>query len=276
MVKKDSLLPIGMGILIGLVMSGILAGASSYGSPPRWPESTGETVYQDGKLTVDASHIGEGYFVASVPGGSKHRLKLRVTKDEFTLTYDLNGEGQAEVFPLQLGSGDYEIGLYENIAAKKYAQEGHMILTAALSSEDIAFLYPNQYVNYTSDSPIVEKAVELCASCTEKEAYEAVCDFMRSEFVYDFVRAVTVNAGSLPDIEGCYETRMGICQDLSALMVGILRTQGIPARLMIGYADNNYHAWTSAEVDGEERFFDPTAELNAIAKPEEYSLERFY
>ena len=276
MIKKDSLFPVGTGILTGLVMAGIIAGASSFGSPPRWPESTGETVYQDGKLSVDAGNISEGYFYAGVPEGCSHRLKLRVVKDDFTLTYDLNGEGVSEVFPLQLGSGDYEISLYENVAGKKYAQEGYVRLSAELSSEDVAFLYPNQYVNYTSDSPIVEKAAEICTSLGEKEAYEAVCEFMRSEFAYDFVQAVTVSAGSLPDIERCYSTRIGICQDLSALMVGMLRTQGIPARLMIGYADSNYHAWTTAIVDGEERFFDPTAELNAIAPPQDYSLERYY
>ena len=69
---------------------------------------------------------------------------------------------------------------------------------------------------------------------------------------------------------------MGVCQDLSAIMVCMLRTQGIPARLMIGYADKQYHAWVVADVGGEEKFFDPTAALSAISKVKAYTLERYY
>ena len=64
--------------------------------------------------------------------------------------------------------------------------------------------------------------------------------------------------------------------EASALMVCMLRSQGIPARLMIGYADKNYHAWTVTSVANKEVFFDPTAALNAISKPVSYSVERYY
>ena len=211
-----------------------------------------------------------------MPEGTKHRLKLRVSKGDETLTYDLNGEGRTEVFPLQLGSGEYEISLYENISGKKYARQGSAYISAALVREDICFLYPSQYVNYTDASAIVAKAEELCGGRTEEEAYGQVQSFMKSDFGYDYVRALTVSAGDLPDIDGAYEKRMGICQDLSAVMVGMLRCRGIPAKLVIGYADDNYHAWTLAEVDGKEMFFDPTAALNAITEPKEYTTERFY
>ena len=69
---------------------------------------------------------------------------------------------------------------------------------------------------------------------------------------------------------------MGVCQDLSAIMACKLRTQGIPCKLMIGYADKQYHAWTVSIINGEEVFYDPTAALNAISKVKEYTLERFY
>ena len=51
---------------------------------------------------------------------------------------------------------------------------------------------------------------------------------------------------------------------------------GVPARMMIGYADANYHAWTETFIGGEAVFFDPTAALEAISKPKEYSVERYY
>ena len=262
------LLPV---ILLALSVFAVLAGDGI----ARWPQQSGTQMYNDGQLTVDASNSQEGYFMAAGPA-SDGRLKLRVIKGDMSLTYDLNTEQAFEVFPLQLGSGTYEISLYKNIGGKKYAQEGTVVLDVSLTDENAAYLYPNQYIHYSEEDPFVAKADELCAGMGDREAFDAVSSFITSEFVYDFIRALTVQAGELPDLEGCYEKRMGICQDLSAVMVAMLRSRGIPSRMMIGYADANYHAWTETIIDGETIFFDPTAELNAITKPKEYLIERFY
>ena len=245
-------------------------------SEARWPEASGSAVESNGKLQLDVSNKSEGYFYASVPGGASHRLKLRVEKDGMTLTYDLNTNGEAEIFPLQLGSGSYTISLYENVGGKKYAQQGGASLYTELSREDVAFLYPNQYINYNQYSMLVEKAAALCDGLDEESTYKMVCDFMSSEFVYDFVRAITISAGELPDLDGCFDKRMGICQDLSGVMVAMLRTLGIPGRMIIGYADNNYHAWTMTNVNGEDKFFDPTAAVGGISTIKDYSTERYY
>ena len=40
-------------------------------------------------------------------------------------------------------------------------------------------------------------------------------------------------------------TGKGICFDYAALMVGMLRSQGVPCKLVVGYAGKAYHAWVS-------------------------------
>ena len=240
-----------------------------------WPER-GDTVKKDGKEKVDVSNIEDGYFMAAVQKANKHKLKLQVVHGDEKLTYDLNSDGDYEVFPLQLGEGKYTIALYENVSGKKYSQEGKISISVKLKSENRPFLYPNQYVNYKKTTEAVLKAAELCEGKSQKEAFDIICNFMKTSFVYDYVKAVTIKAGMLPDIDGAYSKKMGVCQDLSAIMVCMLRTQGIPCKLMIGYADKQYHAWTTSIIDGEEIFFDPTAALNAISKVRDYSLERYY
>ena len=37
----------------------------------------------------------------------------------------------------------------------------------------------------------------------------------------------------------------GICFDYAALMTGMLRSQGVPCKLVVGYAGTAYHAWIS-------------------------------
>ena len=82
--------------------------------------------------------------------------------------------------------------------------------------------------------------------------------------------------GTLPDIDGCYASKTGICQDLAALAACMLRVQGIPTRLMIGYAGKMYHAWNTVIINGEEVLYDPTLELSAIDSGLTYTVERYY
>ena len=272
--RKHSILRIG-GTIFFLAMLclafGMVANASS--ADAVWPESSGEVVQADGKLVVDASHMEQGYIMCCVSAPTKHKLKIRMTYGNGAqLTYDLDNAGDYEVFPLQLGSGNYEFALFENVSGSKYSSEGKITLSAKLTDENAAFLVPNQYVNYVQTTNAVLKSDEIC---TDGDIYQRVCDFMASEFSYDFVRAKTIAAGTLPEIDQCFDNRAGICQDLSAVMICMLRVQGIPAKLMIGYADKYYHAWTVAVVDGKEVFFDPTAAIGAL-NCSKYTIERFY
>jgi len=245
---------------------------------------TGKSVKSDGKLSVDYSHSDQGYIMVKSKK-SKKKLKVRVTykdakdknKDSY-LNYDLNNGGDYEVFPLQFGDGNYIVALYENASGKKYTEEGKIKLKVALEDPRISFLYPNQYVNYDDKTPCVVTAGEICEGMTDQaQIYKTICDYIKGHFVYDFIKSVSVKAGVLPDIDGCWEKHKGICQDLSAMSCAMMRSQGIPAALIIGtLGSNTYHAWVVAWVNGEERFWDPTAELNASSKKETYTTERYY
>lgn len=241
-----------------------------------WPAATGDKVYKDGGLTVDASHCSDGYIMVHGPETDR-RLKVRITRGDVIFTYDLNGAGEYEVLPLQLGSGGYRCTLYKCVQGNRYAQEGRVDFSANMENEESAFLCPNQYVDYGPDSAAVALSMEICQGLEgDSEKFEAIKKYLTRNFVYDFVKAATVAPGAMPDVDGCLEKRMGICQDLAALAASMLRVQGIPAKLVIGYADANYHAWNSVLVDGEYRLMDITSEINAISKNVTYTVERFY
>jgi len=242
------------------------------------PKATGKTVKKDGKLTIDCSNMSEGYIMVKTNKKSSKRMKVQVATAGAKLNYDLNNKGDFEVFPLQFGSGKYQVSLFENASGKKYSKEGTVKLSVKMDNELSCFLYPNQYVSYDENTACVKQADKLCKGMTDqKEIFKTVCSYVTSNFVYDYIKSVTVKPGLLPDIDGCWKNKMGICQDLSAMTCAMLRSQGIPARLMIGTVGaNNYHAWVVAVVDGEERFFDPTAELQASNKNDTYTTERYY
>ena len=271
MKKRIVLTALALGLLLAAALA-LFAAAEA-----RWPAAPGKSVKKDGKLQVDVANISEGYFQAALRSKSSKRMKLRVEKSGETLTYDLNGSADYEVFPLQLGNGTYKITLYENVSGKKYSPAGSLSIKVSMKDTEACFYYPNQMVNYTKKTDAVAEAEKLCkGKKKDQDKYDLVCNYMKKNFVYDYMKAFNVTTGMLPDIEEAWKKHMGICQDLSAIMCCMLRTQGLPARLMIGNADKTYHAWVVVNFGGKEHFFDPTAAVNGISKVKKYTLERYY
>jgi len=62
---------------------------------------------------------------------------------------------------------------------------------------------------------------------------------------YDTELAENVKSGYLPVLDKVLESKKGICFDYAALMTGMLRSQGVPCKLVVGYAGTIYHAWIS-------------------------------
>ena len=247
------------------------------------PVASGKKVLKADKLTVDASNADQGYIMVKGPK-TKTRMKVTVEITGTKLQYDINGEGEYEVFPLQLGRTNYTVSLWRQVEGKKYGKIGQVKVAAKMEDELSCFLYPNQYVSYDENTPCVKFAEEeLCKGMTDqKEIYDAICKYVvGGTFVYDYIKSVTIKPGQLPQIDECWNNRMGICQDLSAMTCAMLRSQGIPARLMIGTVGTDpkktiYHAWVMAVVNGKDEFFDPTAELGGSSKTATYTPERYY
>ena len=242
------------------------------------PEASGAKVQKDGKLLVDSSNSADGYIMVKT-AQDKKRMKLRISIGGSALNYDINNEGNFEVYPLQFGRVNYTVTLYRNVEGKKYKEVGQVTVSPKGMEDELrCFLFPNQYVNYTADTECVKVACDLCKDLkTQPEIYKAVCNYVVKNFSYDFIKSVTVQSGVLPDIDYCWNNKMGICQDLSALTCAMLRSQGVPARLIIGtLGSGTPHAWVLAVVNGEDKFFDPTAELNASSKTDTYTTERWY
>ena len=243
-----------------------------------WPEASGTRVYRDGGFQIDSSNSTLGYVMIRGPKSEKE-LKLRIKKDDTTLTYDLNMEGQYEVFPLQLGSGRYRIQLFRNSGQNRYTEIGDYSVNTELYREDAAFLVPNQYVDYTPETKAVLMSWDMCANAaTDREKFDLIRDFIRNNFVYDYMQAVnlSVRSGTLPDIDWCFTYRRGICQDLSAVAACMLRVENIPAKVVIGYANNSYHAWVELTADGVELRYDPTADIVKQYRDVVYCPERWY
>lgn len=240
-----------------------------------YPSADGLTVLTDHDTTVDASHADQGYIMVRHAPYDK-RLKLRIVKDTQTYTYDLDSTGAFETFPLGFGSGQYQLQVFRQASGSRYAPAGSLSFNVQLTDDTLPYLYPNQYVWYTPQSTAVARGAELCEGLsTDAQRLQAVHDFVVSSISYDVELAQTVASGYLPSVDAVLASGKGICFDYAALTACMLRSQGVPTQLVIGYADRIYHAWNRVLVDGEWLHVDTTADANHM-NVKQYTQERVY
>lgn len=231
---------------------------------------------QNNQLVIDSSGINDGYFFAAVVRPTNKKLKLRVIKDKDTQTYDLKNNGTFEMFSLQFGSGCYQIALYENAYSNKYSTVGIIYLNVELKNKNCCYLIPNQYINYHQIPELITLTKQICIAQSKNENLKIIKSYIKNNFAYDFIKAVKIQKNMLPDIKRTLEKRMGICFDLASLAVAMFRIMGIPAKLVIGMADKQYHAWVEIIGENKSTLYDPTQEINAIGKVKDYIPERYY
>lgn len=198
----------------------------------------------NGQASVDCSALSKGYVAASAK--SDKRLKFQVVKGDTTYNYDLSSDGTPSVYPLQSGNGSYTFRVMENVADTKYACIYSVEKSVDLKDEFQPFLRPSDYVNYNKESQCVAKAAELASK--EQDALgviSAIFDYICDTVKYDHKKAETVQSGYLPDPDETMTTGKGICIDYAALGAAMMRSQGIPVKMVFGYVspDDLYHAW---------------------------------
>ena len=201
---------------------------------------------------IDYSHTEDGYVMAQFTAQTDKRLKVQVKGPSTTYTYNLP-RGQWTVFPLSDGNGSYQVVVYQNVTASQYATVLSANFSVSLQDEFVPFLRPNQYVDYSSAKNTVDKGAALCAGLSDPlDKVAAVYDYVVDTLSYDYDKAATVTSGYLPVLDTVLREKKGICFDYAALMAAMLRSQEIPCKLVVGYADSVYHAWISVwtEKDG--------------------------
>lgn len=193
---------------------------------------------------IDTSLTSDG--VVGVKASSDSHLKFQVIYGDTTYNYDLAGDGSSEFFPLQSGNGTYSFRIMQNTSGNKYVALYSTSEDVALADEDAPFLRPNQYVDYSASSACVQEAQRLRGEAsTDLDLVARIYDYVSGNISYDYDKASTVGDGYVPNPDTTLATRKGICFDYASLCAAMMRSQGIPCKVMTGYVapDDIYHSW---------------------------------
>ena len=213
------------------------------------PEASGSTVNENDIISIDASNISEGYIMVRYSGDAD-KIRLQITAPDGTVYNYTMFAGSYETFPLSGGNGAYHLDILEHAYDNMYAMAFSQDIEVTLNDEFKPFLYPNQYVWFTKDDAAVSYGEELSESSSDDLDYVAqVYHYVIENISYDKELAANVSADYLPDIDVTMETGKGICFDYASLMAALLRSQGVPTKLVVGYSGEAYHAWISVYLD---------------------------
>lgn len=243
------------------------------------PKASGTVVYGNDTISIDASNVSEGYVMVRHQGGVD-KVKLQITTPDGTVYSYTLSIGSFETFPLSGGDGTYHLDVLEHAYDQMYAIAFSQDIDVAIDDEFRPYLYPNQYVWFTAEDEAVAYAASLSDKSSDDLTYvEQIYDYVIENITYDDDLAANVQADYLPDIDRTLTTKKGICFDYASLMSAMLRSQGIPTKLVVGYSGDAYHAWISVylteigwvdniiEFDGKSwSLMDPTLAANNSSK----------
>ena len=207
--------------------------------------ASGTRVKKNAQAVIDYSNAAQGYVMACYDQSTDLRLKAQVKGPGATYTYNLTPKTWA-AFPLSDGNGNYRITIYKNVQGSSYAAVLSLTIQVKLADEFAPFLHSNQYVDFDHAPKAVERAAQLTREISDPlKKVEVIYDYVVRELTYDRQLAATVKSGYLPVLDRVLEKKSGICFDYAALMTGMLRSQGVPCKLVVGFAGSAYHAWIS-------------------------------
>ena len=200
-------------------------------------------------ITMDSSNSSEGYFTIKYLGNRVKAKILFTGPGQTTYSYCIY-PNEPVVIPITDGDGSYEITVYENIQDTEYALCFTTNINVTIENTFGPFLYPNIYVDFNKDTKAVEVGKEITGESTSQlNAVYDIYSYITDTLTYDYEKAETAESGYIPDVDDILESGKGICLDYAALMCTMLRSQGIPARMEIGYAGAEYHAWLSVYTE---------------------------
>ena len=239
-------------LLAVALLIGTAAGASAYVSAGTdvaapYPTASGKAVKKNASVVIDYSNTKDGYVMIKWTGGGDAKVAVQVTgpNNPEKYTYYLRTDGNYDVLPLSDGSGKYKFVVCKNVSGTKYASVLSASISVKLDNGLAPFLRPNQYVSYTNESEAVKLGAELVKGKNDTLGkVRAVYNWVVTNLTYDYDKAKTVKAGYLPDVDKVLAEKKGICFDYAALMSSMLRSQGVPVKLVVGYTSTGeYHAW---------------------------------
>jgi transglutaminase-like putative cysteine protease len=236
---------------------------------------------------IDKSKLSNGLVTINYKANRNIITKIMIAKGNIKYTYNLKSDNR---FPLQLGDGKYTISILENVEGNKYKLIEKEEVVLNLTKKNDVFLQSVQNINWEDNMSAVKKAKELTKDAkNDQEKVTAIYNYIINNISYDYGKANNIKTDYIPSIDKTIKASSGICYDYSSLLAAMLRSVGVPTKLIAGYKNDikDYHAWNQVYLKDKNAWvtidttYDSLMKKNKVSvsmikKDKDYSSEKLY
>ena len=155
---------------------------------------------------------------------------------------------------------------------------------ADLYDEFQPFLRPSTYVRFTGHSECVNAAAQLCTGESDDNVKIAgIRQFVCEKLSYDDTAVDEETQSYIRDPDEILSRGTGVCLDYAVLTAAMLRSQGIPAKVVYGsvVGTEGLHAWNMVYTTGgwirvDTTFEDSGMDKSMISNDENYHAAGWY
>lgn len=221
------------------------------------------------------------------------RVQVRLNGDGGVLyTYELDDPEGTRVTFTQ-GDGTYQVLVLQHVQGIRF----RVACRTEIKIKDAgngAFTGPTAMIRYKPDSALARKAAEVCKDGgSHTDDIGVIYKYVTEHMSYDDGKAKVIasgewTGGAVPDPDAAYASGNGVCYDIAGLLAAMLRSRGVPCKLVYGHVDGTYHAWCMAMPDqdgtaggmplkaGEWSLLDPTLGLSGGRLAKQYAADGAY
>ncbi|MBI9015538.1 MAG: transglutaminase domain-containing protein [Clostridiales bacterium] len=206
------------------------------------------TTYYLKALNVKVKTV-EAVVLVNTTSSSYDYTKVIVEKGETQYIY--NAVSDVEYFPLQMGSGKYNVSIMGSNDGRRFRLISEETFNVTLE-ENAVFLSASQTVNWDEESKVAVLANDLIKEAkTDQEKLEIIHTYVINHVRYDYKKAQALPKGYIPDPVSTLDEGFGICYDFASLLASMLRSVDIPTKLVKGYSSYTpvYHAWNEVLIE---------------------------
>lgn len=228
--------------------------------------------------TIENANNGTVKLVYNNDYDTKVKLLVQLTGGT-QYKYDIP-KGSVNInIPLTQGNGEYKLILCRNISGTKYAVMQTLSITQKLATDSDAYLSSNYIINWDKTNAAIKKAHSLAANKSTNDKIKYIYEFVVKNYLYDYKKAENIDdiaktAAYIPNVSKVYSEKKGICYDYSVLIASMLRSVGVPTKVVTGYTPNAevYHAWNNVYADSKWNVMDATYDAQMYRAKRSYSM----
>ena len=214
----------------------------------KWPK-TGDKILKNEAAQIDYSNINEGYIIAWVyDADPQKKFKIRLEEGGRAQNFSAHPAHKEIYIPMVFGTGIYRIAILRQVSGSQYKQVLSLTEPVKLISALSPWLHPTAYCEYFPDSKCVQVAADICRlELTDFDCLKKITSWVIDNLEYDHALAAVVNDDKtsfwIPEPDAVLAKKKGICWECASLTAAMLRSQGVPAKIVVGWVGAAYHAW---------------------------------